>query len=200
MGIPALDMEMRSTGNRNYNHIAYVGISRKYLGDGLVLLQLYPGIYSRGVVHAAFIFFRPSSDYSLFSLNRPSVEREGKIVSKFLLGQITYEHAVPETNEGEIDLAMQVRRVGILIVIAYISVILYSLVVTWKCLRSGSRPDPLCVVSAFMLCTILYVAVVGNTMEIGENNRFRYMVDPLFLVLLACSLTRGFRSRTKPEN
>jgi hypothetical protein len=196
-GIPALDMETRSIGNPNFNNIAYVGISDKFLSDVLVLIRLYPGIYFRGIAHAVFIFFRPSSDYAVFHVNRPSVERVERIVNMILMGQIHYGRAVFETNQGELDLAMQVQRTGILIVIVYISVILINLVTAWKCVRSRSRPDPQCIVSAFILCTILYVAVVGNAIEIGENNRFRYMVDPLFIILLASSLTRGYRDRLR---
>jgi hypothetical protein len=194
-GIPALDMEMRSTGNTNFNHIAYVGISNKFLSDALTLMQLYPGIYFRGVAHAVLIFFRPSSDYAMLNQNRPSVERVEKVVNMILLGQIHYEHAFLETNEERLDLAKQIQRTGILIVIAYISVMVYSMVAVWKCVRSRSVPDPLCIVSTFILCTILYVAFVGNLIEIGENNRFRYMMDPLFIILLGSSLTRICRHR-----
>jgi hypothetical protein len=198
-GIPALDMEMRSTGNTNFNHIAYVRISREYLGDALVLMQLYPEVYFRGIAHAVLIFFRPSSDYAVLNLNRPSVERVERVVNLILLGQIHYEHAVLETNEGRLELATQVQRTGILIMIMYICVILYNLVTAWKCVRARSTPDALCVVSTFILCTILYVAFVGNTVEIGENNRFRYMVDPLFMILLGSSLTRLFQHRIRPH-
>jgi hypothetical protein len=35
----------------------------------------------------------------------------------------------------------------------------------------------------FMLCTIAYVGFVTNSLEIGENNRFRFETDPFYVVL-----------------
>jgi hypothetical protein len=37
----------------------------------------------------------------------------------------------------------------------------------------------------FMTMTVLYVAVLGNSLEYGENNRFRVETDPLIFLLVA---------------
>jgi hypothetical protein len=42
-----------------------------------------------------------------------------------------------------------------------------------------------------MMLNIFYVTVVGNFMDIGENNRFRYVVDA-FILLLALRAVYGF--------
>jgi hypothetical protein len=45
---------------------------------------------------------------------------------------------------------------------------------------------------AALLCfTIAFVAVVGNLMELGENNRFRFETDPLSVCLLGLALQGG---------
>jgi hypothetical protein len=42
---------------------------------------------------------------------------------------------------------------------------------------------------AALLCfNIAFVAVVGNLMELGENNRFRFETDPLSVCLLGLTL------------
>ncbi len=42
--------------------------------------------------------------------------------------------------------------------------------------------------AAFLCFNIAYVAVVGNSLELGENNRFRFETDPLSVCLLGLSL------------
>ena len=46
-------------------------------------------------------------------------------------------------------------------------------------------------VLAFLACTMLYVALVGNSLEVLENQRFRFMTDPFLAVVLALALHRG---------
>jgi len=44
-----------------------------------------------------------------------------------------------------------------------------------------------------MLLNVLYAAVAGNLMDIGENNRFRYVIDP-FILLLAVHIVYKYVS------
>ncbi len=46
----------------------------------------------------------------------------------------------------------------------------------------------------FISFTILYALVVGNALEIGENNRFRMEVEPLSFTLI-CLLVFGAARR-----
>ena len=45
-------------------------------------------------------------------------------------------------------------------------------------MKSGDHSEHLLILG-FMVVTILYVAIVGNFLEHGENNRFRVQTDPL---------------------
>jgi hypothetical protein len=45
---------------------------------------------------------------------------------------------------------------------------------------------------------IAYVALVVNSLTAGENNRFRFVTDPLSLVLLAVLVDRWLRPRIGP--
>lgn len=51
-----------------------------------------------------------------------------------------------------------------------------------------------------MLGTVAFVTLVGNVVEAGENFRFRFLVDPFYLILLGMLLqvawTRLYRQRT----
>ena len=190
-GVPILDREIRSTGNMNLNHSAYVGISRHYFNDALLLIRDHPGLYIRGIVHALFIYFRPASEYLSFFPNRPSVQWPDRIVNRFLLGQTRYERPGFEANEDPIDYSWQIGRTGIVIAVLYGAVLLWAAAMLWKCLRLPSEASSRCILLIYILSTLMYVSVVGNLLEIGENCRFRFMVDPLFLLLLALALTRS---------
>ncbi len=197
-GVPVLDCEIRSTGNPNLNQSAYVGISRHYFDDALVLIRLYPRLYLRGVVHALFIYFRPASEYLAFFPNRPSVQCVDRAVNRVFLGQIRYERPGFEANEEAIDYAWQIRRTGIVIALLYGMVLLWSLVNLWAWLRLPSSITPRSAILLYLFASLLYVSLVGNMLEIGENCRFRFMVDPLFIVLLAMALTRTMTRRKGP--
>ena len=52
----------------------------------------------------------------------------------------------------------------------------------------------------FLCFNIIYVALVGNCFEVGENNRFRFEIDPFLLILLGLFLTDVFRRRLTGKN
>ena len=41
----------------------------------------------------------------------------------------------------------------------------------------------------FCALALAYVAVIGNSIELGENNRFRLMVEPVGVAILAVGIT-----------
>ncbi|MDP6460197.1 MAG: hypothetical protein QGH59_00355, partial [Gemmatimonadota bacterium] len=47
--------------------------------------------------------------------------------------------------------------------------------------------DPAEATLLFALGTVAYIAAVGNSLDVGENYRFRFLGEPLFVVL--CGLT-----------
>jgi hypothetical protein len=46
----------------------------------------------------------------------------------------------------------------------------------------------------YIVFTVVYVSIVGNLFELGENNRFRYMIDPLIAVAAAATLSAAWAS------
>ncbi len=47
----------------------------------------------------------------------------------------------------------------------------------------------------FLCFNIGYVAFVGNLLEVGENNRFRFTTDPMTVVLLGLLAARLLAAR-----
>jgi hypothetical protein len=83
-----------------------------------------------------------------------------------------------------------------LLVAAYVFALLAGLRITVRRLRPGA--DPATVAVAVALVAIVYVALVGNLAEVGENYRFRFVLDPLALMLVAVSV-EGLRRRARRD-
>jgi hypothetical protein len=85
-------------------------------------------------------------------------------------------------------------KVGLFVVAAYLFALAVGLWVTVRGLRPGAPASTVTV--AFAVLTIVYVGVVGNLAEVGENYRFRFVVDPLAVALVAFGV-RALRQRRR---
>jgi hypothetical protein len=70
----------------------------------------------------------------------------------------------------------------------------------FKGLTGRVKERPFLLALFFIWLNIIYVTVTGNQLEVGENNRFRFLVDPFYLILLGIFLTRGFPRPEKNMN
>ena len=67
--------------------------------------------------------------------------------------------------------------------------VLYALRLSSSHGRSGlDRGQRVLIV--YLCFNIVYVAFVGNAFEMGENNRFRFVTDPMHIVLLGLFVHR----------
>jgi len=87
----------------------------------------------------------------------------------------------------------------------FLIAVIYGAFMILRELRKKTPDSPLLVTALFFLITIVYVTVIGNCLEVGENERFRFNIDPLLLVLFGVFLTRsierlGRTYRTEPES
>lgn len=194
---PALTDERKSTGTVNYNHYAYLHISEAYLQDATAVLRHYPRAYLIGVAKGWFNYFRSSSDYVFLEFNRRHMTRVNNLYDGVLYLKLPYDlsdipwlplHMDPTGETGE-------RSVYLLLLVGLPVAFVYGLWTAWRS-RALSLEQRLLVL--FLCFNIGYVALVGNLMEVGENNRFRFTTDAMTLVLaalLAARLGRGLRRR-----
>jgi len=92
---------------------------------------------------------------------------------------------------------MSAKYVGWWIVAGYFIVTAGSLIFLWK--NRGNLAAPENVLILFMIYNILYITLIGNTMDIGENNRFRFTLDP-FLSILFVFFLLNFVARTRLDS
>jgi hypothetical protein len=157
-GVPALDTTRKTLTRENpanYNHWIYPYASREYFRNALKLMKLHPEAYLRSVRWTAHRFLDPVTDDPFLRANRFAIRR-------FALASEAVERSV-------------VFRVALLAGLVYGFLAL---------IRPGtSRAERFFL--AFAVGTILWVIAAGILLEYGENNRFRYQIMGLALVLVA---------------
>ena len=185
--VAALRDVTKSTGHNNFNHLAYVDISQRYLEDALYVVSHHPRALGIGVLRACFQHFKSSSEDVSLGANGLKVGGVANVYDHLFYGKLPYDLSsvrwLPIYDRG------RHHHVFLFLLLALPLLVFYAV----RLLRShaGSGLDGGQRVLILYLCfNIVYVAVVGNLVEVGENNRFRFITDPLHLVLLGVFIHR----------
>ncbi len=184
-GISVLDQTQKSTGAPNLNNLTYINISRQYLQDALYVLPRYPGTYLGSLFESLLIYFVPTSSYSFLKDNREMIGIVDRVYNLILCGQLQYEKEITDDRTF--------FNTGLLTALGYLVVIVYGFLLVRQALRRKPVNFPNALTLLFIWLNLVYVTTVGNAFELGENNRFRFVVDPLFLILLGIALKRRFK-------
>ena len=171
----------KSTGATNFNHYAYLAISRQYLTDCLRVVQIRPQAYLRGVAKAWYNFFKPASRIPHVQANREQLGPWVDVFEGLLYGEISAGFRYG----GE---PRSLFVFPLMLFPAWLMLGFWWALGPSAGLGSGDR-----VVILWMCATILYVAGVGNSLEVWENQRFRFYVDPYLAVLAALTVERSLR-------
>ena len=76
---------------------------------------------------------------------------------------------------------------------AYAVAALYTVLVGWQVFRGRLALDARQVTLLFLAFTAAYVMTVSVMTERGENNRMRFIVDPLVMAVVAVAARRRMR-------
>jgi hypothetical protein len=163
-GVPALDQVRKSGGAINYNNLAYARAARALLPWDLRVLRSHPAVVARAWALAWLLFLRPADDWKFVQQDRGRIELWCDLWDDLLCLRLP----LPGSFLGLTD--------------AYLTLLLglpAALAVAARDRRS-----------LLSLALVLWVALVGNAIEVGENYRFRLLVAPLCLALSAAALRR----------
>ncbi len=192
-GVPALDAQRTSTGAINFNHVSFPEISRRYAADARRALRERPGAYLRVLVDSFYIFFQPPSDFAPLEGNRDRISWLDRGWDFFVYGQLWRYHLYPtllrySPVEHYFSMVASVPFLFLFVFVVVIARAARRAVGVLCCGQSGDRADA--VTLLFLVYNIAYVMFVGNLLEVGENNRFRFLVEPAIFVLAAVELGR----------
>jgi len=188
-GIAALDQTTRSDGWPNFNNFAYIEIAHLYLKDDLWAIAHRPRAYLKGVAISVVNYLTPANefyDFKQFNVNIPSwVEIyywAGNPITPFRGLLKRYE------NQDHLD---QKRYDGPSVTLAILLpvLIVFGVIKVVSAVRSGRSGDPVTVCLLFILIAIAYVSAAGTLIDCNENNRFRFVIDPLYVVLAGLFFT-----------
>jgi hypothetical protein len=161
---PALVAPSKADGSTNFNHAAYVRIGRAYQRAALVVVRKRPDVYLDRVRRAFRTWLRPPTDYILVVPQREALREWDRLHCRLLLWS-----------------ALDRRRAGPTLVLLP-AVALFVTALLWR--PSAERRRLLLLVS-FPVLAIAWNFMVGNLVDVEENNRFRVEVEGL-MVALGC--------------
>jgi hypothetical protein len=189
-GVPALDQVMKSTGFINWNNRGYLEVWNQYGRDATATVKARPTVVLRALRMGLLVLFVPSDSYEFSAANRARLYGLERLVDVGLYGQAGYVARANQdpANFRGAQLGERLREVGWFIVLGYLIALAYGAFMLWRTLRHRSRPD-LAPMIAFTLFTVCYIVVVDVPFGSPDNNRYRFMADPMVVALLAVGLT-----------
>jgi hypothetical protein len=178
--VRALYWEEKTTGAPNYNHAAYIRISEDLLRDSLWVLRHRPGVYLASVREAWSIYFRSPGELRFLGAENIDAIRPAR---DFYDAVFFLRRSGPGADA---DANTPSRYWGLIFGLPAVFAVGLVSALGRGPGRGFDRSQRLL---AGLLCfNIAFVAVVGNLLELGENNRFRFETDPLSVCLLGLGL------------
>lgn len=186
--VPVLTEPTRPGGHPNFNHGAYVPIARTFLDDARVILARSPETWWKSTQRAWQIHFLPIHDYTFFHEHRREAGPSMRAVER-VYERLTGAHAFAAWDWGAPMPPFPERPAW-----AYAVVLGLALLHALGAVAVGRRSRAERATLLLAATTVAFVAVVGNSLEVGENNRFRFLSEPLSWCLIAVLLDRLLRA------
>jgi len=190
-GIPVLDQAETSTGHANFNNSTYLKVHDLYLANSKAIWLHYPVAYVRSVLIAWFAYFLPASDMHSFDDQRAKIHSFERFFNTVFFGQF-------RVVDNRKDLRAIKAAGGTLMLPLYTGVFLIlglPIVTLWalaqlalRRFRSRWKTEE-AVLVGFMLFTILFSTAVSNFLSSFENNRYRFVLDGYYTVIVGLMAT-----------
>lgn len=169
-GIEVLDQTMKQGGRTNFNNYGYIKISEDMLKDDFFVITNYPFSYLKGISKAFSLYFDSPTKYKLLTANVNKYETYNKIFNAFIYG------------------SSRISKTGYTSIILFLFISISSFYLLIKP-GTGTLKKTFLI---FGLINILYVMVVGNFLEYGENNRFRFYTEVFYIMLFGLIISESF--------
>jgi hypothetical protein len=194
-GVPVLDQVRKPTGPYNYNNQQIVAIGRDYTADGLRVMRTFPKSYAIGLVISNRLFFSPSSMNLYFSPDNLAAALPMETVFNRVLYAVPARPGLMEQPHFGFTQSYVLQvNFSLMLMLAWWLTLAYGYA---QARRSVPASEPSqqarALVIGFIVFTALYIYAVGTAFELGENFRYRWIVEPLVLVLAVTGVTHALR-------
>ena len=184
-GVPLLDDINMSNGYRNQHHLTYVYAGERYLKDSVRMVLHAPRYYLSTLPFSLYIHLHSASDYKPVQGIRLPIDRWDTLWNRLFYGQWQKDESIDERASTIFP-----DHLGWWLAISFIFVILAAPHYLWH------QRDRLYTVdyglTLFMFWNIVFVSAAGILLDLGENNRTRFSVDPFILLVTIYYLRKLF--------
>lgn len=186
--IGALKEKAKISGAKNFNYYGYIDISRGYMEASRVVIMKFPYKYVAGVVSAWILYLEPSIEYPHMKENLERIE------PLLRWRRMAYQHSMIKLDSvfkdafGVVsDVPFKISTIPLVMLGSILCAGIW--LIRTKTSYYGKGAIGFCVFS------ILYVAVLGNAVELGENFRFRFETNALYYIVFVSASHRLFAQR-----
>lgn len=168
--------EFKNGKHVNLNHISYIEVSQKYAEASKAQIKRNPAAYLRNVLQSVVIFFAPATRY-------PFAEIQSQKIKYY---DIAYSFNLNHFAKGKEE------RRWAMVLSSMPKIIMY--VITFGLILTGiKRRKYVSALNLFILLTFAYIFFISSCVEHYENMRFRFEIEPLFLLLLSQVLDQNLK-------
>jgi hypothetical protein len=182
-GITVLDeMKKQVGGFPNYNAEVFLRVNRGLAKDSRQALLAYPQGFLKRVGTAFYHFNRPPSEFKGLESNLVHVEQPDRFYNLLVQGQPAAVWGPGTDPKRPQSPLLQMGVVKLLFFVAAIGACVYF---GWQIV--GVRRQRLTALQCFLAClavTVAYAMLITNVLDVWENNRARYMIDPLMTLVV----------------
>ncbi|HXA31791.1 MAG TPA: hypothetical protein VNV87_06000, partial [Acidimicrobiales bacterium] len=191
--VAALGRLYKKDGATNFNNPIYISVSSQYLRDDIAYIMARPSDYVGDVNRAVQVWLVPSDQNFTASLNWPHVRGYSNVYDKAIEWQ-------PVVDPGPANVVFAktpspLSWLSLQAIAVYALTLIGAPILLWR-RRRADRAFAGTV--AVLWWTTVYAFGATSLVEIGENERFRFELGPVPLVLatvVATAVVRAWWSR-----
>lgn len=193
-GVPLLDQVNKSDGKKNLHNQKYIPIAKGYMRDALTVIRSRPGEYLSAVAKAFWLLYLyPASDFQLVTPQRKALGAYAEVYQAIFYARPPDSVCPRPGPRARWNLPASAFNGGVLLKLWFLAVLLVGPWYWIRRARAGRLRDPDGVAFTVLVGSLVYITLVCSLFEIGENQRFRFTVEPTAVVLAAVGITFAVR-------
>lgn len=190
--IPILFSRLKSTstaGNPypNINYVGMIGTYNKVMKDDIILALKFPYVVLTSWCYSFLIYTMPSHIQGYLSEDNKKAAKPIIHLYDMAYGKVKagFMHTIAQWLERNWDYVPFINPEHIYLTLIFgLPFLLFYGIRTYRRRRTTSDK----VLLLYILTTIIFVMLIGNMADCGENNRFRFLTDFMYVFLSGLAL------------